>query len=222
MARLTHPPHVFVRGIALPRPAILLSVFCLICALGLPAKAEAHSGSLSGSHTGIPIPSLSHGEMAVIVPYYGRIIALASSASDTDESFRRVLNFAQIQRAYCLWGIMPGSVGDEDSPFNECSHAYLAAAKMALLQMRTMKNEMVPAGDLVSEIDGALVRNNLSLILCRFSEEGFNTADLIRPRLTGIFLHVKSLAATLLALMTAGAALWWTARLLRTKPDTVN
>ncbi|MDL2400258.1 hypothetical protein PY649_15225 [Rhizobium mayense] len=185
-------------------------------------EAEAHSGGSSGSHAGIPIPSLSHGEMAVIAPYYGRIIALALSASDTNESFRRVLNFAQIQRAYCLWGIMPGSVGDEDSPFNECSHAYLAAAKLALLQMRTMKDEMVPAGDLVSEIDGALVRNNLSLILCQFSNEGFNTADLIRPRLAGIILHAKSLVATVLALMTAGAALWWTARLLRTKLDTVN
>ncbi|MBB4571755.1 hypothetical protein [Rhizobium leucaenae] len=156
--------------------------------------------------------------MAVIAPYYGRIVALASSASDTDESFRRVLNFAQIQRAYCLWGIMPGSVGDEDSPFNECSHAYLAAAKMALLQMRTMKDERASAGDLVSEIDGVLVRNNLSLILCRFSGEDFNTADLIRPQLAGIFLHGKSLAAVMLALLTAVAALWCTARLLRTKP----
>ncbi|WP_348626953.1 hypothetical protein [Rhizobium sp. SEMIA4064] len=156
--------------------------------------------------------------MAVIAPYYGRIVALASSASDTDEAFRRVLNFAQIQRAYCLWGVMPGSVADEDSPFNECSHAYLAAAKMALLQMRTMKDEKAAASDLISEIDGVLVRNNLSLVLCRFSGEGFNTADLVRPQLAGIFLHGKSLAATMLALMTAVTALWWTARLLRIKP----
>ncbi|WP_349254262.1 hypothetical protein [Rhizobium sp. CB3090] len=156
--------------------------------------------------------------MAVIAPYYGRIVALASSASDTDEAFRRVLNFTLIQRAYCLWGVMPGSAGNEDSPFNECSHAYLAAAKMVLLQMRKMKDERAAAGDLVSEIDSALVRNNLSLVLCRFSGESFNTADLIRPRLAGIFLHGKSLAATMLALMTAVAALWWTARLLRTKP----
>jgi hypothetical protein len=156
--------------------------------------------------------------MAVIAPYYGRIVALASSATDTDESFRRVLNFAQIQRAYCLWGVMPGSVSDEDSPFNECSHAYLAAAKAALLQMRTMKEEKAPAGDLISEIDAALVRNNLSLILCRFSGESFDTADLIRPQLAAIVLHAKSLAATMLALLTAAAALWWTARLLRTRP----
>ena len=218
MAGLTRPAHVLMRGTLLLSPTALLSFICLICTLGWSIEANAHTGGSSGSHAGISIPSLTHGEMAVIAPYYGRIVALASSASDTDESFRRVLNFAQIQRTYCLWGVMPGSVSDEDSPFNECSHAYLAAAKMALMQMRTMKDERAPAGDLISEIDAALVRNNLSFILCRFSGESFNTADLIRPQLAGIVLHAKSLAATMLTLLTAVVGLWWTARLLRTRP----
>jgi len=218
MASLTCPLHVFMRGTHLPSPTALFSIVCLICTLSWSIGAEAHTGGSSGSRAGISIPSLTHGEMAVIAPYYGRIVALASSASDTDEPFRRVLNFAQIQRAYCLWGVMPGSVSDEDSPFNECAHAYLAAAKMALLQMRTMEDEKAAAGDLISEIDAALVSNNLSLILCRFSGESFNTADLIRPQIAGIVLHTKSLAATMLALLTAVAALWCTARLPRINP----
>jgi len=156
--------------------------------------------------------------MAVIAPYYGRIVALAENASDTDETFRRLLNFAQIQRAYCLWGMMPGSVSDEESPFNECSHAYLAAAKAVLLHMRTMKNETAPVGNLVSEIDATLVRNNLSLILCKFSGESFNTADMIRPKLTDIILHARSLLAILSALLATVAGLWLTARALRTEP----
>ncbi|WP_286182155.1 hypothetical protein [Rhizobium sp. ICMP 5592] len=187
-------------------------------ALGWPISVAAHGGGSSGSHAGIAIPSLTHGEMAVIDPYYGRVITLAAAATDTDETFRRVLNFAQIQRSYCLWGVMPGGISDEESPFNECSHAYLAAAKAVLLRMRTMKDEMVAAGDLVSEIDAALVRNNLSLILCRFSGESFNTADLIRPRLSDIVLHAKSLATILMALLAAMAGMWWTARVLRTRP----
>lgn len=178
----------------------------------------AHGGSSSGNQTGIPIPSLTHGEMAVIAPYYGRIIALAENVSDTDETFRRLLNFAQIQRAYCLWGMMPGSVSDEESPFNECSHAYLAAAKAVLLHMRTMKNETAPVGDLVSEIDATLMRNNLSLILCKFSGESFNTADLIRPKLADIVLHAGSLMAILSAVLATVAGLWLTARALRTEP----
>ncbi|HEY0121458.1 MAG TPA: hypothetical protein VGC14_06825 [Rhizobium sp.] len=199
----------------------LLLLICLM-ALGWPTSVAAHGGGSSGSHAGIPIPSLTHGEMAVIDPYYGRIVTLAAAATDTDETFRRVLNFAQIQRSYCLWGVMPGSVSDEESPFNECSHAYLAAAKAVLLRMRTMKDEMAAAGDLVSEIDAALVRNNLSLILCRFSGENFNTADLIRPRLSDIVLHAKSLATILLALLAVVAGMWWTAHGPRTKPPVVD
>ena len=195
----------------------LLWLICLM-ALGSPISVAAHGGGSSGSHAGIPIPSLTHGEMAVIDPYYGRIVTLAAAATDTDEPFRRILNFAQIQRSYCLWGIMPGSISDEESPFNECSHAYLAAAKAVLLQMRSMKNEMAAAGYLVSEIDTALIRNNLSLILCRFSGESFNTADLIRPSLSSIVSHTKSLAAILLALLAAIAGIWWTGQVLRMKP----
>ncbi|MBB3386333.1 MULTISPECIES: hypothetical protein [unclassified Rhizobium] len=193
---------------------VLFAIFCLIVA-GWPASVAAHGGGSSGSQAGIPIPSLTHGEMAVIAPYYGRIISIAESVSDTDETFRRLLNFAQIQRAYCLWGLMPGSVSDEESPFNECSHAYLAAAKAVLLQMRVMKVEKASVDDLVSDIDATLVRNNLSLVLCKFSGESFNTADLIRPKLADIALHAKSLAAILSASLLVLAGLWLGARALR-------
>ncbi|KAA1185449.1 hypothetical protein FP026_00060 [Rhizobium tropici] len=195
----------------------LLAIFCLMVSCW-PFAVAAHGGASSGSQAGIPIPSLNHGEMAVIAPYYGRIISLAESASDTDETFRRLLNFAQIQRAYCLWGMMPGSVSDEESPFNECSHAYLAAAKAVLLQMRTMRDEKPAVGDIVSDIDTALVRNNLSLILCKFSGESFNTADLIRPKPADIILHARSLMTILAAGLAVVTALWGAARALRPQP----
>ncbi len=195
----------------------LLAIVCLIIS-AWPLAAAAHGGGSSGRQAGIPIPSLSHGEMAVIAPYYGRIISLAESASDTDETFRRLLNFAQIQRAYCLWGMMPGSVSDEESPFNECSHAYLAAGKAVLLQMRTMKDEKAAVGDIVSDIDTALVRNNLSLTLCKFSGESFNTADLIRPKPADIILHARSLATIVAAVLVVIVALWLTAQALRPQP----
>ncbi|MGY5800421.1 hypothetical protein [Rhizobium hainanense] len=194
--------------------SVLFALFWLMLS-SWPASVAAHGGGSSGSQAGIPIPSLTHGEMAVIAPYYGRIVSLAESTSDTDETFRRLLNFAQIQRAYCLWGLMPDSVSDEESPFNECSHAYLAAAKAVLLQMRVMKVEKASVDDLVSDIDATLVRNNLSLILCKFSGENFNTADLIRPKLADIALHAKSLVAILSASLLVLSGLWLGARALR-------
>ncbi|OCI92003.1 hypothetical protein A6U86_21075 [Rhizobium sp. AC27/96] len=216
MAYLPHPAHATVRGKRRLQNRVLLTILCIILS-SWPTLLSAHGGS-SGSQAGIPIPSLTHGEMAVMAPYYGRIIAIAEDVSDTDETFRRLLNFAQIQRAYCLWGMMPGSVSDEESPFNECSHAYLAAAKAVLLKMRTMKGDAVSVADLASEIDTALVRNNLSLVLCQFSSENFNTADLIRPKPADIVRHAQSLLAILSVLLAIGAGLWLTARALRTEP----
>ncbi len=204
-----------MRGGCLYPGGVLFAIFWLILSGCWPASVAAHGGGSSGSQAGIPIPGLTHGEMAVIAPYYGRIVSLAESTSDTDETFRRLLNFAQIQRAYCLWGLMPGSISDEESPFNECSHAYLAAAKAVLLQMRVMRVEKASVDDLVSDIDATLVRNNLSLVLCKFSGESFNTADLIRPKLADIALHAKSLAAILSASLLVLAGLWLAAHALR-------
>lgn len=215
MIRQLHPAHPLVRGKGRIRSGVPFAAICFILSIW-PTVLAAHSGGSSGSQAGIPIPSLTHGEMAVIAPYYGRIVAIGEAASDTDETFRRLLNFTQIQRAYCLWGMMPGSVSDEESPFNECSHAYLAATKAVLLHMRTMNDEKAQAGNLVSDIDETLVRNNLSLVLCQFSSENFNTADLIRPKLAGILGHAKSLMAILSILAAIIGCLGLTARALQT------
>jgi hypothetical protein len=157
--------------------------------------AMAHSRTSSANHAGIPVPEISHGEMAVMADYRDRIIALASTATDTDEPFRRVLNYAQIQYSYCLWGRMPGSVTDEESPFNECAHAYLAATKAVLMSLREMPREAAAASAIVSEADADMIRRGLSLITCRFSGEAFNTADIIRPRWSEIPLHTASMAS---------------------------
>lgn len=158
------------------------------------AEAYAHQRTAGGPHTGIAIAEISHGEMIMMAEYRDRIIDLASTATDTNEPFRRVLNYAQIQYAYCFWGKMPGGVTDEASPFNECSHAYLAATKAALLQMREMPREAVAAGEIVSLIDAGMVLRGLALITCEFSGEAFDTADVVRPRWSDVPTHAASMA----------------------------
>lgn len=164
--------------------------FCVVA-----GSAFAHSRGEGGSHAGLNIPQISHGEMAVISEYRGRIIDLASRAVETNEPFRRVLNYAEIQYSYCLWGRMPGSVTDEESPFNECAHAYLAAAKAVLLSMREMSRERAAADEIISAVDADMVRRGLALITCRFSGEAFNTADIVKPRWSGIPFHAASMAS---------------------------
>jgi hypothetical protein len=166
---------------------------CLLSSLLAAGSASAHSRDSAGSHAGIDIPEISHGEMAVLSDYRSRIIDLASQATDTDEPFRRVLNYAEIQYSYCFWGRMPGSVTDEASPFNECAHAYLAATKAVLLSLRDRPREAAEAGAIVSAVDVEMVRRGLTLIGCRFSGEGFNTADIVSPRWSEVPAHPASL-----------------------------
>ncbi|QIO50401.1 hypothetical protein HA461_04060 [Rhizobium leguminosarum bv. trifolii] len=158
-------------------------------------SAFAHSRSDGGSHAGLDIPEISHGEMAVMSDYRSGIIDLASRAVDTNEPFRSMLNYAEIQYSYCLWGRMPGSVTDEASPFNECAHAYLAATKAVLLSMREMPRERAAADEIISAVDADMVRRGLALIACRFSGEAFNTADIVKPRWSGIPFHAASMAS---------------------------
>ncbi|MDV4157445.1 MULTISPECIES: hypothetical protein [Rhizobium] len=178
------------------------AVFCVAA-----GSALAHSRSDGGSHAGLDIPEISHGEMAVMSDYRSGIIDLASRAVDTNEPFRRVLNYAEIQYSYCLWGRMPGSVTDEASPFNECAHAYLAATKAVLLSMREMPRERAAADEIISAVDADMVRRGLALITCRFSGEAFNTADIVKPRWSGIPFHAASMASLtgLAALFGLGA-----------------
>lgn len=190
-------------------------VFAGIAAVSVAASAGAHTRAAGGSHAGIDIPEISHGEMAAISEYHRRIIDLASQATDTDEPFRRVLNYAQIQYSYCFWGKVPGSVTDEESPFNECSHAYLAATKAVLLAMRGMPREANAATDIVSSIDSEMVLRGLSLITCQFSGEAFNTAAIVRPQWSEIPSHPASMASLTGLLALLGAAFLATRRLLR-------
>ncbi|MBY3599170.1 hypothetical protein [Rhizobium bangladeshense] len=158
-------------------------------------SALAHGGSSGGSHAGLDIPAISHGEMAVISDYRSKISVLASRAAETNEPFRRVLNYAEIQYSYCLWGQMPGSVTDEQSPFNECAHAYLAATKAVLMAMREMPREAAAAGEIISAIDAEMAGRGLAFITCQFSGEAFNTANIVKPNWSRVPLHLASMAS---------------------------
>jgi hypothetical protein len=130
------------------------------------------------------------GRLSVLSAYDGDIVDLALSASDTNAPFRLVLNFSQFEYAACMWGLMPGSITDETSPFNECSHAYLAAVKKELLDMRTMPAEAKRANELVSRIDEEMVLSGMVLIGCQFSNETFNTAEMIFPNWFNVPSHI--------------------------------
>ena len=102
------------------------------------APGEAHRISTRSGPPpeGISIPSLTHGQMAVISDNLSAIRALAGARIGFDMTTWRLEDYLNLQSFACLWGGVPGSIADEESPFNECAHAYLAAGRALLLQLR--------------------------------------------------------------------------------------
>jgi hypothetical protein len=173
----------------------LLRILLVILVSLVAGQGLAHSNYKPGNTSGIAIPSLSHGEMAVISDYRSRILAIAGQVDRTDPTFRRLLNFSAIQYSYCLWGVAPGAISDEASPFNECAHAYLSAAKALLFHMRQMPDVADRANALISEIDADVVRKGAALIGCQYSGESFNTAEFLRPHWEKVSEHRPTLLA---------------------------
>ena len=170
------------------------------------SSALAHHTSI-GSTAGIPIPSLTHGQMAVIAENRQAILDLADQEPFfSDETFFRLRNFVDIQYMYCFRGLVPGSLEDEESPFNECSHAYLSGTEALLLHMRTMKGDQSQVRALIDKIELEMLANHASLVLCRYSDEPFNTAAVIMPHWGEVPFHMPTLLSFLavVALLVLG------------------
>lgn len=166
----------------------------VILALLAGASAIAHERHAAPRDTsGVPIPSLSHGEMAVLENYRGTIFDLADSVRDPDGDFRTLLRYSSLEHSYCFWGLAPGTIADEQSPFNECAHAYLAAIKALLLRMRDMPSVRDRAGVLISEIDAEMALKGAAFIGCQYSGESFNSAEFVTPHWENLPGHPPSL-----------------------------
>ena len=170
----------------------LVVLSCILLIRALPAAAHHPGGE--GRADGIPIAGLTHGQMAVLVDYRRAILNLAGRRRHADPAFRRLQNYAAIQYAYCFWGVMPGSIADEESPFNECAHAYLAATHALLLSMLAGSPDDEAVQDLARRIEAEMLGNQAALSLCRNSGEDFNTAMIIRPSLGDMLSHAPTLA----------------------------
>ncbi|WP_155931698.1 hypothetical protein [Methylopila sp. 73B] len=117
--------------------------------------------------------------MATLAAFRPRIVVLANRVVATDERFRRLKNHGALQYAYCLWGLVPGAISNEDSPFNGCSHAYLASAWSLLRHMETMPQVKEDALRLASDIEAGWARTPETL--CVASAEVFHTAAIVKP-----------------------------------------
>ena len=174
-----------------------------------PSDAHRISTRSGPRPEGISIPSLTHGQMVVIRDNLPAIRALAGDRLGFDLTTWRLEDYLNLQSFACLWGIGPGSVADEDSPFNECAHAYLAAGRALLLQLgREPGADHKSIDALISKIEVEMLADGASMNLCRYSDEPFNTNEVIWPHWGMALFHPPTAMVAVAAFAAIGAAVW--------------
>lgn len=182
----------------LSRLGRLARVAAVVAFMSGPGVAFAHSGGAGGGPpAGLPIPAISHGEMALVDERLDEIVALAKRQAATDGSMRRLYNHYGVQFAYCFWGLAPGGVTREDSPFNACAHAYLATAKQLLVVMSREPASSGAATEILERLEARKLVTPEAGEICSSSGDSFDTASLVRPQLAEV---VRDPACAFLAL----------------------
>ena len=147
--------------------------------------------------------------MAVIRDNLPAIRALAGDRLGFDLTTWRLEDYLNLQSFACLWGIVPGSITDENSPFNECAHAYLAAGRALLLQLgREPGVDHKSIDALISKIEVEMLADGASMNLCRYSDEPFNTNEIIWPHWGMAPFHPPTAMMAVAAFAVLGIAVW--------------
>lgn len=192
------------------RRRLAASLILAGCVAALPAAAHRATALTPEEAAGVEIPGLTHGEMRSVEKYRPEILRLAASQYPTDAVFRRLLNHANIQLAYCAWGFVPNAMSDETSPFNECSHAYLSGYRAVLSRMAEMSGQAQAAQQLADRIDAAIRADPEAEALCQYSIEPFYTGSVVAPTLADIVryppaaLFLATVALTMVGLALGG------------------
>lgn len=190
---------------------------CLAMFLAAPAWAH-HRKPNDGLVRGVAIAAISHGEMPVVATYRSRILDLADRQPVTDPTLRRLAGFVSLQHFACFWDLVPGSFTDEQSPFNECSHADLAGARALLKHMTEMPGNQSAAQELQARINAAIAADPGAAAICSNSSETFDSADVIGPDWQLAPRHAPTMLtfAALAALLVMGLAVARRRWMLRT------
>lgn len=166
-----------------------------------------HQPAHEGRNIGVAIPAITHGEMLVVARYRGEILDLAARQPRTDPTMRRLAGFVSLQHFACLWGLVPGSLTDETSPFNECSHADVAGARALLAHMVGMPGDQSAARSLVTRIETELASDPASNALCSNSNEAFDSGIIIWPDWQLVPAHLPTVLTFFVLIVLAAAGI---------------
>jgi hypothetical protein len=161
-----------------------------------------------GATIGVAIPAISHGEMPVVGRYRDRILDLAARQPRTDPTLRRLAGFVSLEHFACFWGLVPGSLSDEMSPFNECSHADFAGARALLAHMVGMPGDQSAARALAARIDTEIASDPAFSVLCSNSNQAFDSGIIIGPDWQLAPAHLPTVLTFVASVALAVVGLW--------------
>jgi len=185
---------------------------CLIAAVSMFAACTPvlahHQPPHEGTNVGVAIPAITHGEMLVVAKYRAQILDLAARQPRTNPTLRRLTGFVSLQHFTCFWGLVPGSLSDETSPFNECSHAYVAGARALLAHMVAMPGDQSSARALEARIETDIASDPAFSVLCSNSNETFDSGIIIGPDWQIAPAHLPTVLTFFVLVVLAAAGFW--------------
>ncbi|GLH79429.1 hypothetical protein SSBR45G_43380 [Bradyrhizobium sp. SSBR45G] len=186
----------------------LASLFTVV-----PVRAH-HPRPSDGTLVGLAIPAIGHGEMQVVARHRSDILDLAARQARTDATLRRLMGFVSLQHFACWWGLVPGSLTDEASPFNECAHADMAGIRALLAHLSTMPGAQSAASALEARIAADIAADPAFAALCSNSSETFDSGVVIGPEWRLLPLHAPTVLTGLFLLALAAGGAWLLSRCL--------
>ncbi|MGC2781740.1 MAG: hypothetical protein WA418_39495 [Bradyrhizobium sp.] len=189
----------------------VIMVVASLIAAAAPARAH-HPRPTDGTLIGVVVPAIGHGEMLVVARYRSDILDLAQRQPLTDPTLRRLMGFVSLQHFACLWGLVPGSLTDEASPFNECSHADVAGTRALLAHMGTMPGDQSAAKALEARIAADIAADPVFAALCSNSSETFDSGVIVGPEWRLAPSHGPTVLTCLSVLVLAAAGAWLLSR----------
>ncbi len=190
----------------------------VLAVLSTPAWAHHQGTARTASPDGIAIPNLTHGQMVAVARNKSAILALAADQPAGDVVGRRLAEYVGFQSYACWWSLVPGSLRDEASPFNECTHAILAGTMALYRHMLPRLGSSAAAKELAAKINADMLENGAAVVLCRFSDEAFSTAEIITPPWGGLLSSPPTILTLAGLIVLVNGLTWLMLRMTRTDP----
>jgi hypothetical protein len=198
---------------------VLTTLVVALLGLLLPMQtmAASHGGDIYlplSERIGVEIPEILHGQKAVFDAHRAEVLALAAEVAPDDATVRELSSYVADQYRAAWFGLMPGAMESDASPFHLPTHGYLAGTRALMLHLEKpeilalmAKTDQERVKALGKEISADLMAaGTMSMEVCAESATAFNTTQPVAPNWDLAYQDTATKVVIML-LIAAGIAL---------------